>query len=89
MATFVHPGNPHARWRSAVAAHDTLLFNLGNDPGERNNLAAAYPDTLDFVLAEMDAFVDTLGSVPPRKIVCGPADVTHYDYLERKNAAAE
>lgn len=84
-----YPGNPQARWRNAVAAHDTLLFNLQVDPGEQDDLASAYPDTVASLISEMNAFVDGLGPVPPRKVVRGPADVSHYEYLERKRAGAE
>ncbi len=82
-----YPGNPHARWRQGVAAHDTLLFDLSNDPGERNNLAARRPDKVASIVAEMEAFVEGLGPLPPRKIVRQGEDNSHYDYLEKKRAA--
>ena len=57
------------------------------DPGERNNLAAQYPDTVVALFAEMQAFVTALGPLPPRKIVRPAADGSHYEYLEKKHAA--
>jgi arylsulfatase A-like enzyme len=65
-------GSPHEIlfWRRGVAAavrqgdwklirsegNPTLLFNLANDPGERNNLADTRPEKLAQLLAELEAW---------------------------------
>jgi arylsulfatase A-like enzyme len=84
-----YAGNPQAGWRQPVAAHDTLLFNLFDDPGETNNVVSAYPDTLDRIIAEMHSFVGALGPVRPRKVVRSPPDESHYEYLRQRRAPAE
>ena len=44
-----------------------LLFDVEQDPGEHDNLAAQHPDIVQRMLAEMTAFEQSLGEVPPTK----------------------
>ncbi len=71
----------------AVAAHDTLLFNLANDPGETNNLAMDNPEKLAQMMRAMDLAIKQLGPLPESKIVRKGADNSHYKYLEEKRKA--
>ncbi|GMQ25449.1 sulfatase [Algoriphagus sp. oki45] len=73
-----------SRGMKAVAAHDTLLFNLKSDPGETTNLAKENPEKLAQMMRTMDLAVQQLGSLPPSLVVRGPQDNSHYIYLEEK-----
>jgi len=53
---FIHPG--------ITAPHDTLLFNLKEDPSEKNNLAAQYPEKVGELKAKIEKFETELGAVP-------------------------
>jgi hypothetical protein len=50
-----------------VAPHELLLFNLSADPAEENNLAAENPQVVSSMLAEIEAFKLSLGTVPEAK----------------------
>ncbi|MDX5337513.1 MAG: sulfatase-like hydrolase/transferase, partial [Cyclobacteriaceae bacterium] len=75
-----------SRGMKAVAAHDTLLFNLKNDPGETTNLAKENPEKLAQMMRAMDLAVQQLGPLPPSLVVRGPQDNSHYIYLEEKRS---
>lgn len=79
-------GTPGNVWMSMVAAHDILLFNLKDDPGEQNNLAALQPEQVAELNERIQAFVTSLGEVPPGKRYREPADNSHFDYLRQKHA---
>lgn len=68
-----------------VDAHDTLLFNLKNDPGETTNLAQENPEKTAQMMRAMDLAVKQLGPLPESKVSRTPADNSHYEYLEKKN----
>jgi arylsulfatase A-like enzyme len=73
-----------SRGMKAVIAHDTLLFNLKNDPGETTNLAKANPEKLAQMMRAMDLAVKQLGPLPESKMVRSSADNSHYEYLDQK-----
>ena len=51
-----HPTNPETRMKSPTIKHETpLLFDLLEDLGELNNVAAAHPEIVKRLLKEMDA----------------------------------
>jgi arylsulfatase A-like enzyme len=53
--------------RGFVTSHDTLLFNLQQDPGEQYNLAAAEPQRVVKMLADIEQFKLSLGDLPAAK----------------------
>jgi len=53
--------------RGFLPGHELLLFNLKDDPEERNNLAAQQPERVAAMLAAIDAFKLSLGEVPEAK----------------------
>jgi arylsulfatase A len=73
------------RGMKRVDAHDTLLFNLKNDPGETTNLAQENSEKTAQMMRTMDLAVKKLGPLPPSLIVRGPQDNSHYEHLEEKN----
>ncbi|WP_343486707.1 sulfatase-like hydrolase/transferase [Allomuricauda sp. d1] len=75
-------GTKGSPWQSAVAAHDTLLFNLKNDPGESNNL---YPKNKKLALKLFDQMEDEyhgLGELPPSLVMRMGSDNSHFNHLE-------
>jgi arylsulfatase A-like enzyme len=75
-----------ADWKQAVAAHDTLLFNLKKDPGEKDNLFYAHKELARELITEMNARYTNLGKLPPTLITQSPEDKSHFEYLLRKHA---
>ena len=73
-----------SRGMKAVAAHDTLLFNLKNDPGETTNLAKENPEKVAQMMRAMDLAVKQIGPLPESKMARSGADNSHFEYLEKK-----
>lgn len=71
--------------RFQVPAHDTLLFNLKNDPGETTNLAQENPEKVAQMMRAMDLAVKQLGPLPESLVIRGPQDRSHHEYLEQKH----
>ena len=82
---FPYEGFPGARWKSAVAPHDTLLFNLKTDPGERVNLYPENPEKVAEMVALMDAYVDSKGEFPPSLVIGDEADHEFYNVLTERH----
>lgn len=70
--------------KKAVAAHDTLLFNLKSDPSEQNNLAQLHKERVRQLSLEMQAQKEKLGNLPPSLVHKTPQDRSHLIYLENK-----
>lgn len=84
-----HPGKrlrPGLDWPGDYAAHETLLFDLARDPGETTDLAAARPDKVAELKAEIAAFQAAVGPAPPDITGLQPADESH---LARREAMIE
>jgi len=79
-----YPGFHGANWKSGVPPHDTLLFNLKSDPGERVNLYAEMPEKVVEMVSLMDAYVKSKGTLPPSLDIGHTADHAHYSYLVEK-----
>lgn len=71
-------------WMKAVKAHDTLLINLKNDPGEKDNLYKKYPEKAISLFEEMNLEYQELGELPPEMVVRTDADNSHFEYLRNK-----
>lgn len=80
-----YQGYEGSRGMKAVAPHDTLLFNLKNDPGEKTNLAGGNPEKLAQMMRAMDIAVKQLGPLPASKVIRSPQDNSHFLYLEKKH----
>jgi len=74
-----------ADWKKAVAAHDTLLINLKDDPGENNNLYQKKSDLAKDLFLEMENKLNDLGELPPGLVIKTGVDQSHYDYLHSKH----
>lgn len=73
-----------SRGMKKVDPHDTLLFNLKNDPGETTNLAKENPEKTAQMMRAMELAVKQLGPLPESKVSRTPQDNSHYEYLEKK-----
>ena len=80
-----YEGYEGSRGMKAVAPHDTLLFDLKNDPGEKTNLAGGNPEKLAQMMRAMDIAVKQLGPLPASKVIRSPQDNSHFLYLEKKH----
>ena len=67
--------------KAAVPPHDTLLFNLKSDPGERVNLCKENPEKVQEMLSLMNAYKESKGALPPSLDIGAPADPAHYRSL--------
>ena len=79
-----YEGFTGANWKHAVPPHDTLLFNLKSDPGERHNLYAEMPEKAEEMANLMEAYLESKGSLPPSLVIGDQADHAHYEYLISK-----
>ncbi|MFD2202677.1 sulfatase [Shivajiella indica] len=82
-----YAGFAGSRGMKKVDAHDTLLFNLRNDPGETTNLAGENPEKTAQMMRAMELAVKQLGPLPESKVVRTPADNSHFEYLDSKEKA--
>jgi len=71
-------------YMKAVAPHDTLLFNLKSDPGERINLCREQPEKVAEMIALMDAYRESKGELPPSLDIGVNPDHAHNTYLVEK-----
>lgn len=78
------PGTVPVAWRKAVAAHDTLLFDLKQDPGEANNLYPLERERAKTLFRQMDSALNALGKLPPGLVLRTPADHSHSLQLKTK-----
>ena len=77
---YTYPGEP---------AHDTLLFNLKDDPGEKNNLAKDYPEKVNELILKINAHKEALGPLPPALKQKIGADISFNVYLKKKYGLAQ
>jgi arylsulfatase A-like enzyme len=86
---FPYAGNKGIMGVKDVAAHDTLLFNLKQDVGERQNLLKANPAKAKELLAALSTYKASMEPTPKSLMQRMPADESHKQkYLERKAKVA-
>jgi arylsulfatase A-like enzyme len=79
-----YEGFPGAPYKKAVAAHDTLLFNLKTDPGEKTNLYFKEKELAKSLINEMYTKYEEMGELPPSLVVRKAKDDSHYEHLKNK-----
>jgi arylsulfatase A len=79
-----YAGFAGTRGMKKVDAHDTLLFNLKNDPGETTNVLKENPEKTAQMMRAMELAVKQLGPLPESKVVRTPQDNSHFEYLDSK-----
>lgn len=58
-------------WRASTAAHDTLLFNLKEDPAETTNFFKKYPEKAAEMKTALEQYKATFGEVLPELVTWG------------------
>lgn len=71
--------------KKAVVAHDTLLFNLKIDMGEKQDLHSKNPEKTKELWIAMEKAYASLGPLPKSLNVGLRQDNSHYNYLEVKH----
>jgi arylsulfatase A len=84
-----YEGYGGSRGKTKVAAHDTLLINLANDIGSKNNLYYDNKALAKQLFVEKDAAYAALDSLPPPLVIRTSADNSHYEYLRQKHAVSK
>jgi arylsulfatase A-like enzyme len=79
-----YDGFEGASWKHAVQAHELLLINLKEDPGELNNLAGEFPEKVSEMLDLMENYKRSKGDFPPPIFVKSEADPSHYIHVREK-----
>jgi len=69
-------------YKNAVAAHDTLLFNLKDDPGEKNNLLNENRALVKNLFSKMNFENTRFGNFPSSLKMSSKADGSHNEYLK-------
>ena len=75
-------------WRASTAEHDTLLFNLREDVGERVNLYHKQPEKAREMVQKLKTYAENFGEIPPALVVTGNHSLL-YLYRQRQQALQE
>ncbi len=75
-------------WRASTAAHDTLLFNLREDPEEQINLYYKYPEKASEMAEALSTYKKEFGEIPP-PLVVGFNDQLRELHQQREEAIEE
>lgn len=76
-----YEGYPGSSWKQKVAAHDTLLFNLQNDPGEKVNVYADNRELATKMIKDMQSGYKSLGELPPSIVLRTKGDHSHIKHI--------
>lgn len=79
-----YSGWPGSWYKSPIDAHDTLLFNMSNDPGEKNNIFEDNKDLARNLANSMTKKYNELGELPSSIIIRSDADESHLRELDIK-----
>ena len=79
-----YEGWPGTWYKSPLDSHDTLLFNLSIDPGEKNNIFESNKELALILIEKMKKKYSSMGDLPPSIIIRTDADESHLDYLNIK-----
>ena len=77
-------GWPGSWYKSPIDAHDTLLFNMSNDPGEKNNIFEDNKELARNLASSMTKKYNELGELPSSIIIRSDADESHLRELDIK-----
>lgn len=66
--------------RIGLYSHDTLLFNLADDPGEQHNLAEQFPDKIATMTQALEQFEQSLQSEQPPALHMRAVSADHKGY---------
>ncbi|MFT7434256.1 MAG: arylsulfatase A [Psychromonas sp.] len=80
-----YKGFEGARYKYAVAPHDTLLVNIKNNPQEDINLYQANRAKGLELITQMKAAHEALGELPPAQVLRTSADNSHYQHIQERH----
>lgn len=82
-------GHQQTLWRKGVPAHDTLLIDLVNDPGENHNLYEEHKEIAIELIGKMNQRYQEMQPLPKSLVIRSEADHAHFEYLKEKAKSSE
>jgi arylsulfatase A-like enzyme len=79
-----YEGWPGTWYKSPIDAHDTLLFNLREDPGEKNNIFESNKVLARNLANSMIKKYNSMGKLPKSIVIRNDADESHLRELNIK-----
>ena len=71
-------------WRASTAAHDTLLFNLKDDPSEKVNLFKSNRQMAKKMAEALENYKSNFGAIPPAQVMTGNNQVRELNMMRKK-----
>ena len=79
-----YAGWPGTWYKSPLDPHDTLLFDLSIDPGEKNNIFELNKEHALILIEKMKKKYSSMGDLPHSIVIRTDADESHLEYLKIK-----
>ena len=76
-----YEGWPGSWYKSPIDSHDTLLFNLRKDPGEKNNIYDSNREMAKSLIDLMNVKYKEMGKLPESVVIRSDADESHLKKL--------
>ena len=76
-----YEGWPGSWYKSPIDSHDTLLFNLRKDPGEKNNIYDSNREMAKSLIDLMNVKYKEMGKLPESIVIRSDADESHLKKL--------
>ena len=76
-----YEGWPGSWYKSPIDSHDTLLFNLRKDPGEKNNIFDSNREMAKSLIDLMNVKYKEMGKLPKPIVIRSDADESHLKEL--------
>ena len=76
-----YEGWPGSWYKSPIDSHDTLLFNLRKDPGEKNNIFDSNREMAKSLIDLMNVKYKEMGKLPESIVIRSDADESHLKEL--------
>jgi len=77
-----YEGWPGSWYKSPIDSHDTLLFNLRKDPGEKNNIYDSNREMAKSLIDLMNVKYKQMGKLPESIVIRSDADESHLKELD-------
>ena len=77
-----YEGWPGSWYKSPIDSHDTLLFNLRKDPGEKNNIFDSNREMAKSLIDLMNVKYKEMGKLPESIVIRSDADESHLKELD-------
>jgi len=77
-----YEGWPGSWYKSPIDSHDTLLFNMRKDPGEKNNIFDSNREMAKSLIDLMNVKYKEMGKLPESIVIRSDADESHLKELD-------